>query len=109
MMAAIVSPGDPHQLSRLLSAWDGCGCRYEGASTIFGPHTLDAYIQVRARARTHAGRHERMRRLARRRAWARVRGHGGLTDGRDACVPQCMGAYTACMGLWGDGRCSCTR
>ena len=21
--------------------------RYEGASTIFGPHTLDAYIQVR--------------------------------------------------------------
>ena len=22
--------------------------RYEGASTIFGPHTLDAYIQVRA-------------------------------------------------------------
>lgn len=23
--------------------------RYEGASTIFGPHTLDAYIQVRVR------------------------------------------------------------
>ena len=23
--------------------------RYEGASTIFGPHTLDAYIQVRPR------------------------------------------------------------
>lgn len=25
--------------------------RYEGASTIFGPHTLDAYIQVCATAR----------------------------------------------------------
>jgi neutral ceramidase len=22
--------------------------RYEGASTLYGPHTLDAYIQVRA-------------------------------------------------------------
>lgn len=31
--------------------------RYEGASTIFGPHTLDAYIQVRALAPSQALRY----------------------------------------------------
>lgn len=45
----VVLAGLTNTYSSYVTTWEEYGVqRYEGASTIFGPHTLDAYIQVRA-------------------------------------------------------------